>query len=398
MNATKELWARCWKAAETIVEGHRLPFEAYNFDIGGSESQGSTAFSRRGTTNVQKSFTLPSDLSALISQMYQGSQLPSATTGNESNLLNTLLTQSSTGVPGLSTLQEAQGIDPLNYSGLSGLSNMAARNPYSSDYESAVGSLYDRMFSKGRALAQSGPANVRGGTARQGFELAELDANVGRHKFQDIRQQQDKEAGVVQQAIQMMNAIENMRRGSRLQGQGQQMAGEHSRKQESLQAASGVNAIRGANNQNVALASDLLGTPKQTTTDNVRGRGQQVTQQSNWGAGITCCFIFLEVLNGELPPVVRKGRDTFNTDNRTIGYRWMSSWLVPLMRKFVWTRKLVNFFIVKPFIVEGEWWFDGKRVFAGHLLFPYCWAWLLLWSFIGCVYGKLIRHHLVPAV
>lgn len=394
----EQLWAQCLATAESIVKAHEMPWTFYNFNFGSSDTKTNTSFSRQGTSSVDKKYQLPSDLSALVGKMYTGSQLNQGTTDNEQNLLNTLLQQSAAGVPGLAAVQEAEGIDPTNFSGLSGLNSITARNPYSSDYENAIGSMYDRMFAKGRSLAQSGPQNVRGGTARQGFELAELDANIGRNKFNDVRQQQDKEAGVVQNAIQMLNAIENMRRGSKLQAQGQHMAGEHTRKGESLQAASGVNAIRGANNQNVQLAGELLGSPTQTTTDNMRGKGNQATNSTSIGGSAGCCFIFLEVLNGKLPWVVRMGRDFFATPHNQAGYRWMSSWLVPLMQRRTWVKHLVNFTVVKPFILVGEWLFGGKRPFVGSLLYPYIWAWLLVWSTLGILYGKSFRQDLTPTV
>jgi hypothetical protein len=286
-------------------------------------------------------------------------------------------------------------IDPANFSGLSALLKMAQRDPYSADYESGITSLYDRQFNKGRSLAQSGPANVRGGTARQGFELGEVDAQNSMNRFREIRGQQDREAGVVQQAIQTMNAIEGMRRGSQMQAQGQNMSGELGRKGASLSAAGQLTSRRQANAGNLALAAEMLGRPKQTTTDSLSGRGSQSASSSNWGTGASCCFIFLEALNGILPTYVRQGRDEFNTPNRRSGYVWMSTWLVPAMRRWGLILSLVNLFIIKPFLIVGNWHYNKKHKILGPVLKPYCWAWFWIWSFLGVIYGNDNKSELV---
>lgn len=383
------LYERCQLAAALIVESYKGPCEAYNFDIGGSESSGSSKFSRTGTSTVGKEFTLPSDLAALVQQAYQGSAIDPGTGQNFLNLLNQLMTQNPEQVPGMGTLDEVSHMDPGNFENRSSLDTIALRNPYSQDYETAIGALYDRMFTKGRSLAQSGPTNVRGGTARQGFELAELDANIGRNKFKDIREQQDKEAGVVTDAVRTAEAIEGMRRDSKLRGQSQHMAGVSARKGEALGAAGQVGNTRQTHSAHLALAGDMLGKPKQVTKDNVTGRGNQVTQATNWGSGITCCFIFLEALNGVLPSYVRRGRDDFNTPLRRLGYVWMSSWLCPLMRRSMLVSSIVNWLLIKPFLIVGAWHYGEKKTRLGPVLKPYCWLWFWLWSFLGATYAYL---------
>ena len=381
----------CQLAAKQIVLAHSLPYEFLCIGGGRETSSGSTRFSREGTTVGEKSYSLPADLAALIQQSYTGSQVPAATSSAEQSLLQALLGQSTSVIPGLSQLQSIMGIDPQNFSGLSALTNMAARNPYSSDYESGVGALYDRSFSKGRALAQSGPGNVRGGTARQGFELGESDALQGMNKFREVRGQQDKEAGVVQQAVQTMNAIEGMRRGNVMQAQGQNMGGELGRKGSAMSAAGGVNDLRRANAGNVTLASEMLGKPKTTCIENLKGRGSQGASSAGMNGGITCCLIFLQALNGKLPTYVRQGRDEFQTRNRRSGYVWMSSWLVPLMRRSGLISSLVNFVMIKPFLVVGQYAYTGQCRVVGPALVPLCWAWFWLWSLIGVIYGKSLR-------
>jgi hypothetical protein len=385
------LFDLCFALAKEITRQHRGEFDAQNFDAGGSSSRASTAFSRTGTSTQGKSFTLPSDLANLIRQAYTGSALPKTTTDNESNLLNSLLTRTIGNVPGLSTLQTDESIDPTSYTGASTLNTMSQRNPYSRDYENAIGDLYDRQFAKGRAMAQSGPTNVRGGTARQGFEMAELSGDQARNKFREVRGQQDKEAGVVQGAVQTMNQIESMRRGSRLTAQSQHQASESARTGEALHATGMVDSIRKSNQGNINLAGDMLGNPIQTTKDDLKGRGAQSASGSNWGAGLTCCFIFLQALNGELPEWVRRGRDQFCTLNRRNGYNWLAGWLVPFMRRSILVTRMVNWIMIKPFLLAGDWKFGGKRTLVGPVVaHTICRAWFLTWSFIGWTYGKLV--------
>jgi len=385
----EQRWELASQAAKLLVSSYRLPGGAvlYAFDFGASTTDSNTRFRRSGTSESQKSYSLPASILSLVS----GAPLTSATStdlgGAESSAILELLMRAITDLPGLTALVEAEGIDPTVYSGVSALNNMSLRNPYSQDYENAIGSLYDRQFEKARAMAQSGPANVRGGQARQGFEMGEIGAQIGMNKFKDIREQQDREAGVVQNSINIMNTIENMRRGSRMQAQGQHVAGQSARVQEQLGATDSLSRRRASHLGELQLAGELLGSPKTTTTDNLQGRGSQNSTSLSFGTGLQqpCCFIFLEALNGVLPEYVRRGRDEHNTPNRRAGYVWMSTWLVPLMKRHSFVKHLVNKLIVRPFLKHGAWVYDKK----GHRFWgPYCWMWFYIWSFLGVCYAN----------
>lgn len=393
----KELFLKCFEAARLIVEeeGSLYPLcnEVVAFDVGGGESDTDTRFQRTGTSKTEKEYRLPSDLATIIADNYNRWRPSSALTDAESGLLGNILGQDrATSIPGLNVLQAVRGIDPTNFTGLSALNGIIARNPYSTDYENAIGQLYDRQFAKARSLAQSGPINVRGGTARQGFELGEIDAQQAMNKFREVRGQQDKEAGVMQGAVQLLNMIESMRRGSQMQAQSQNMAGEQMKTDQSLGAAKHVNAMRGVNQANVTTAAELLGKPRQTQTDDLKGKGNQVTNTSNWGVGLTCCFIFLEALNGRLPWFVRLGRDQFNTPCRQAGYRWMSSWLVPWMRRHSLVRWLVNVLMVRPFLYQGFYFYVLKK---NSIFYPVCWFWFHLWSLVGTIKREYTLWHVL---
>lgn len=394
---TQQQWNLATELARKIVEATKREFggvDALAFDFGGSSSKSrqNTAFQRKGTSTTDRSYALPSDLSALIKQGYTtGAPDPSVSSSESSFLLN-LLSRDQGGVPGLSTLEAIRGISPTAFSGTNELNAMKLRNPYSSDYESAVGNLFDRQFATARSLAQSGPGNVRGGTARQGFELAELGAQNAMNKFREVRGQQDREAGVVQNAIQLLNTIESLRRGTQLQAQNQQMSGEAERTREGLGGSDATSRLRTNNLAHLQLAGELLGRPKQVTTDDLTGRGTQAqnTSSTNWGVNVLggCCFIMAEALNGYLPWYVYAGQREFVTPKRRVGYKWMANWLVPKMRNSTRVRKIVNVFMVKPFLVFGKWYYEGKKGFGG-CMWPVCWTWLKVWGTLGrMLYGK----------
>lgn len=385
----ENLFALCYRAARQIVQGTKSQYpgceNATGFDVGGGSEDVDTSFSRIGATQQIRSYpTLPAELTSILSQWFGMPQYSQAGADIERIILLNLLGKATEAVPGSSVISGIEQISPSSFSGDTALQNMADRNPYSKDYENAIGQLYDRGFEKSRALAQSGPLNVRGGTARQGFELGEIGAQNAMNKFRDVRQQQDKEAGVVQGAVQMMNAIEQLRRGSQLSASQLRTAGEQLRTQQALGSSSAIGKIRGQNQANVMTAAELLGGPTLTTGENLSGKGHQQTSASNWGVGISCCFIFLEALNGELPWYVRRGRDDFNTVARRNGYVWMSSWLVPWMRRSQKVMEWVNKLMIRPFLKVGAWHY-GESKQAHPFLKVWCYGWFYLWSFLGTV-------------
>jgi len=85
--------------------------------------------------------------------------------------------------------------------GLTELAAIYGLGPLDTTYESSTEALYDRSYAIARATALSGPINVRGGTARMGFELAELDTQQSINRFREVWQNQVAWAGVVTKAI-----------------------------------------------------------------------------------------------------------------------------------------------------------------------------------------------------
>jgi hypothetical protein len=285
--------------------------------------------------------------------------------------------------------EEITNMSPTDYTGDVSLANIAGRDPYGTGYEQNTQALYDRVLKQGLALSQTGPTNVRGGAARQGYAMADINQQMGANRFKDINENQRQEANVVTQAAQVANAIEQSRRGTRLGAQQQMMQQNAQKTGESLGAAGAMQGMQKINSGNLLLASDLLGKPTQTQTDNMFGMGNQVQNTSQIGGGITCCFIFLEALNGTLPWYVRMGRDEHNTPNRRAGYVWMSTWLVPMMQKSTKIRSFVNAVMIKPFLALGRLHYvERKRWTAMWLLLNVpCRAWFAVWSTLGMLKG-----------
>lgn len=110
------------------------------------------------------------------------------------------------------------------------------------------------------------------------------------------------------------------------------------------------------------------------------------------GAGIAsmlgaCCFIFLENLNGELPWYARLARDTRGTNSTVRGYRWMSMWLVPLMRISPKAKSVVNILMVKPMLKCGEDYFTPKKSALGKLMKLSVAFWFSVWTVLGITVG-----------
>lgn len=391
----EEKFLQCLEAARKIVETEKALFPgcegAINGDFGGSSDDIDTSFSRTGTSVAKQTFDLPSALASKLAELYIASPLNSQHSVAESTFLQNLLSRLGSSVPQSRNLIPMANMAPSDFIGADSLDSIIARNPYSQSYEQATQDLFDRSYATARAAAMSGPSNVRGGTARAGFELADLDTQMSNNRFREVSQQQQQQAGITNQAVSIANAIDTGRRGQSLQAIQQLTSAELGRDQQGLEASGAVGRNRTASHANLALASQILGKPTSTVTDNMSGEGDQSGNSTHWGVNLLggCCFIFLEVLNGELPWFVREARDYYCTENRRKGYVWMSSWLVPLMKKNKKVRGVVNALLVKPFIRFGTWrWMEpDEPTFSRHgwMLWPYVQLWFKLWDLCGLI-------------
>lgn len=132
---------------------------------------------------------------------------------------------------------------------------------------------------------------------------------------------------------------------------------------------------------NTVLGNNLLTAATGSGLEPHHGSGSQSGSQMGYQTGISCCFIFLEALNGELPWYVRYARDTMATPEMVRGYRRMSTWLVPAMRVSRSVRWLVNAAMVRPLMRYGEWYYDICP--TGRRYAPVKSFWFNLWNILG---------------
>jgi hypothetical protein len=149
-----------------------------------------------------------------------------------------------------------------------------------------------------------------------------------------------------------------------------------------LEAGKALDVNKAYNMNLLQLASELQGTKNNVVTDDMKGWGSQSGNQF----GLTCCFIFLEALNGQLPWYIEIARYEHYTPVRKRGYKWMASFLVPAMQKSAIAKWAVNAVIVKPFLRYGAWLYKDKTAKrSSALLAPYCKTWLAVWGLLGKV-------------
>jgi hypothetical protein len=281
---------------------------------------------------------------------------------------------------GYGPLTQIAGMDPQGYSGFSTLTSIARRNPYDSTFENDTEDAYRQRASDAMAQVQSGPDAVRGGAARSGIAQGVMADRLAQGRGQEVRQAQMQDVLSVTDAAKSAGALETSRARTISEGALGLTALGAGTDSRALDAARAVDTNKMYNMNMLQLASALQGTATDRQQDNFSGRGDQ----NNWQAGVSCCFIFLQALNGRLPWYIELARMQFWTRSRREGYVWMSRWLVPAMRRHSSVQWLTNAVIVKPFLAYGAWLYgdaSAKRMSA--LLAPYCKMWFNVWSWIG---------------
>lgn len=350
----------------------------------------STKFKREGSSTNDIKYSLPSALSDLVNKNANLTTTSPDLLNKQTTVFNDLMnraTDQST-VPGKSTFDSATGLNPTSYTGLSDMTTVLQRSPFSAKYENDTKASYEQRAKDALALVASGPDAVRGGAARTGIAQGVMADRLAQGRGQEVRNAQMQDAGLVLNAGQLMNAVENARRGTQLQGATALLGGSLQQQQNALGAASGFEGSKSGNMGMLRLAADLLAPRTSSVLDNLKGEGNQ----STIGGGFNiCCFIFLEALNGELPWFIELARRDYYTPVRRKGYKWMSNWLVPAMQRRKWVCHVVNAVIIKPFLRYGAWLYtavDHPGYKFGWFYAPYCKAWLGLWNFLGKVVRK----------
>lgn len=242
----------------------------------------STLFERSGETIQFRNYSLPGALIGQLTNEYLTAPFFTNYNAEQSALFN-LLTQNSEIIPGGLTLFNIQSLLDGVFDGSIQLADIWAQDPFSTTYETSTTALYTRTFQIARTLAQSGPTNVRGGTARQGFELAELSTQQSINRFREIWQNQLALAQIVVNAINVHNQIEAGRRRDKLQAQQQQAATEQGRVMQTLSAAEQLDRDRATHVRTMSAGGEYLGAPGMVTTETLAGQGMQGAVTTGFG-------------------------------------------------------------------------------------------------------------------
>jgi len=99
------------------------------------------------------------------------------------------------------------------------------------------------------------------------------------------------------------------------------------------------------------------------------------------------CYIMREYLGLTLPWYLKAVRDFEYKRNPSIqiGYRNMSYWLIPLLRKLPILRWLISWIMIKPLLYHAAYRTGYNK--WGRILLPFKWFWLKIWSIKLCKYG-----------
>ena len=286
----------------------------------------SEIFSRDGTTTQTKRYTLTGQNANSIVDAFRLSAVASGVAGHEQTIIDNILTQNSatyltsgkalilgasvldailalstTAYPGKSNLDTLLALDPTAYPGASALATLFGLNPFSTAYELATNAAYDRMFLTARAMAQSGPQNVRGGQPQQALELAELDTLQSINRFKEVWANQVAISGIVVQAQgqavaaessrrdvqmkaqQLENASESGRRADQMRAQELEATTLHGLMQQVLVAAEQPARDRDINIRANAAGAEFIGFPEFKTIEAMSGQGAQAPVTTSFG-------------------------------------------------------------------------------------------------------------------
>lgn len=362
--AEKALWPNC----EGVMCG----------GAGSSDSR----FSRVGTGTHVKEYAVPTSVSNMINERVDSANIDPNLVSQQNSLFSRLMSETPQAQPGFNQLTSAANLSVENFPGRTSLQNIANRDPYSGAYEAATLDAYKQRAGDAMAMAATGPEAVRGGDARTGIAQGTLASRLAQDRGNEVRNAQLQDTNAVLQASTGLAGAEAQRADTVTRsslGLSDLVSGTANR---GLEAGKAIDANSMMQLGLLQLASELQGQAFSKQSDNFSGRGNQ----SGWQAGLTCCFIFLQALNGKLPWYIEIARFDHYTPVRRRGYKWMSSWLVPQMQRRAWVQWLVNTVVIKPFLRYGAWLYkDPSAKRASALLAPYCKTWLAVWGAIGKV-------------
>lgn len=242
-----------------------------------------TRFSRQGYSSQQKNYLLPGTTNAYLTSAIANGSLSGTLLSAVFGSLYGLASQDTEVIPGGLVLFNINSLEPEAFHGSGDLQAIWQKDPFSTDYENETDALYERSFAVARAAAQSGPVNIRGGTARQAIELADLDTQMSIARFREIWQNQMAMAQLVTQAVQVHNAIESDRWKLQLNAQQLQAGSEQGKAQQVLAAAEIVAKLEENSLRNIAAGAEFFGIPQMRTDESLSGIGFQSGVQTSFG-------------------------------------------------------------------------------------------------------------------
>jgi hypothetical protein len=347
---------------------------------GGGASSGK--FRREGTSIQEQYYNTPQNIQDLVAQNAATAGTNPVLAQKQQTLFGDLMTARPETQPGYANLTTVANQSPQEYSGKDSLFNISRIDPMSGTYEAATEAAYRKRAGDAMAMAETGPQAVQGGSMRSGIMQGQLAERLAAGRGAEVRGAQQQDIGNVLASSTGMAGIENQRTNQVLQaiqglvGIGDSVSGR------ALEAGKQLDFNKLNNLQLLQLAASLQGSKVGKTTDDLGGFGSQ----SGWQGGMSCCFIFLQALNGMLPWYINLARRDFYTLDRRRGYKWMSTWLVPLMKRFSFMQWSVNAIVIKPFLMYGAYIYgDANSKRSSAMFAPYCKTWLALWGGLGKV-------------
>jgi hypothetical protein len=280
-----------------------------------------------------------------------------------------------------SLLDSLVSLPSSDYPGRAAVRAIASINPYDEDYISGFDDFFQSAFDEAAAAGSTGPDAVRGGANRGEFFKADMMEKAALNKTRELSGLQQRQAEITTNAANVANTTESNLRAQAAGAQDQRMKQIFQGTSERLNAVEALARERMVSGELLSAISNLMAVKNMGSFEDLAGQGTQAGSSFNWGAGLNCCFIFAEALNGELPWYVRRGRDLMCTPQRKLGYVRMAARLVPAMRRYRAVMHLVNATMIKPFLACGKWYFTGKG--RGWLARPVCEAWFKIWDMIG---------------
>ena len=348
----------------------------------GGGGGGSSAYERKGTGIHTKEKTVPSYIGDLVTSNASSASPDPALVTAQKGMFTNLISNASQPLPADSKMTELLNRSGEGYDGQSSAQAIAARNPFNGSYEAATDAAFKQRASDAMAGVATGPDAVRGATARTSIGQSQLATRLANERGKEVHDAQMRESGNVLAAINMMNQVQKATDGVQLAAGNALNQGRMMQQNMGLQAAKGVDASKLNNLQLLQLAAGLQGKTVDTQVDDFSGKGDQ----SNWQAGLDCCFIFLQARNGILPWFINMARRDYYTPQRKRGYKWMARWLVPMMQKSKMVEWVVNAVMIKPFLRYGAWLYkDASASWRGVVSAPICKAWLATWNWLGKV-------------